>query len=404
MTDIKMAIMKSNPKSTPHKQSQLSEDHKRHRNILRLPLQHRGLDGSDNILGYAAKNVSSDYNFTKLLFTPFPVSVTSASPIFRSSAPPSETPTEIITTSLPSQESSQIPSLSPPLPTPSNIKSCPGVTTSNNSTANDNNTSNNDLVQYISTFSYEIVTPSNANISLAVQSLESEILANVAEGFLSCQDRRRNQMKRSLEDNSAQIVLIDSNPPDEQDLINVECVLDTGITADGDTKCTPMIGLMTFYSACARCTYPEAEILSHIKALSSDESLTREDSLIKQMNFIGIREESDENAVFLSSSKNGESGNTAGIGMSFGFITAVAIVLVVTMSIVYKRRKRKQLQRGVSLSSFDEGALENDLSFHKDDNDRTVNLSELLSIHEEEGAVRVSPVSNTKFHQTWFSL
>ena len=163
----------------------------------------------------------------------------------------------------------------------------------------------------------------------------------------------------------------------------MECIKDTGIAEEGDMKCTPMIGSMTFYSDCATCPYPEEEILSNIKK-AFDENLFVDGDLVKQVNYIGSRK-----TVSARSS-------SLGTGMSIGFVGAA---LATTMAVVYSRRRKRN--RELVESSVSGKEIGDDLARELDLNETqdTVNLSDLLTVCEEEdedvNGINVSLRSNT---------
>ena len=136
-----------------------------------------------NVTGYIAKNVSSDFDFTKE---------------FLPSAAPSTPPTTF-------------PSASPSyIPLPSTIRACPGQTPEMIA---------NDFAKYELRFDYEIVTSfGQTSVNDALEALENRVLDDVATNFLSCENRRTTINRRLQE--PGDIVRIDSFPNDVEDIFN----------------------------------------------------------------------------------------------------------------------------------------------------------------------------------------
>jgi len=321
---------------------------------------------------YAAKNVSNDHDFSKL-FVPSstPSQYPSALPSVSSSAEPT-----VHSSTVPSYIPSYAPSITPTaIPIPPEVKSCPGLTTE--IIAN--------LATFNTSFDYEIVTPiENVSIADALEQLETSMLEHLANSFLSCDGRRRMLMNRQLQNDTGTIVRLSSAPSDEVDLMNVECMRDTGIAEQGNMKCTPIKGSMTFVTDCEEepCKNPELMVQAFIQKGCEDGVYVK--GPIEQVNYIGTR------SLLLEANRS----NNPGIiyGMPIGLILLIAAA--VTLTIVYRRKKRKRNQaKHLALSEFndDDGTYDlneytvNDTAFDW----KKSNLMNYLTVQEENGGVAV---------------
>lgn len=351
---------------------------------------------TDNFSVYAAKNVSNDFNFTKLLVTSKPTSSPTLIPTQLPTTSPTLSPT--ITTSspptnLPTFVSSSVPSIR--LSNKNSIRSCPEPT----SITSDNRPSQEEpvvsMTKYITFFNYEVVTPNQGiDIEEAIQNLEEKILEETSKSVLSCNDGTSTfpSRRRRLLEGDAKIVRMESDPPDVMNEINVECSADTGITAAGDVKCIPMIGAMTFYSDCDTCPYPENEILASIeKAMTSGAFVDNGDDngFVKQVNFVGTKESPPPilPPVELETSTRPRS-NVVGIIVGVMLIQVFATVLF-----VMKRRKLRRRALYV-----DETWMEDDYAFEPET--VPIELSEILEVFEEEEGINVSFLKNVSLSLT----
>lgn len=339
------------------------------RNFQKIPEVHLAQDRllkeeEGKLEQYVAKNVSNDYDFTKIFLDPSMLSGGSSS-----SSPGVNT-----------------------------TMSCPGID-------NSDPTTSETLIKYETTFDYEIVTPTDgSSLNEALKTLESRIMEETATGFLTC-ERRRDARDRNLQnkEESGQIVLIDSSPIDVEDKVNVECKRDTGVTAGGDVKCIPMIGAMTLYSDCPTCPYPEEEILSSIKS-AFESGMIVDDDLVKQVNYVGPRNSASSivrTTEFQDTVKLGKAKDSS-VAMSWtlGFLV---LGMIFTMLFVRNRVRRRNKHRELSRELADIN-----IDIEDDDNEygdrmRTstmVNFNE-LAVQEEEEGINVSPMSNSFFANFW---
>lgn len=168
---------------------------------------------------------------------------------------------------------------------------------------------------------------------------------------------------------------------------------DTGVTADGNVKCTPIVGSMTFYSDCATCTYPEADILAAIES-ACDNNLYVDGNIIKQVNYIGSRE--PLTVELNMGNGDNKTQRSLGFGLSFAFVLAA---VAAAMSVLYNRwrnKKHKQYEdmtggTGKKTYDFDEVSLDQvSRDFDADTTQNTINLSDLLTLSEEDdGGINV---------------
>lgn len=176
-----------------------------------------------NFTKYAAKNVSNDFDFTKLLFTSEPTPSPTLPPTLSSTLPPTLSPTlfPTITTSSdptihPTPLSSSVPSVSQQLS--SSIRSCPEPTTSE--TAETEEEEEVTLTKYVTFFNYEVVTPNQGiDIVESIQNLEERILDETASSIMNC-DGTGSFVSRRLLDGDAKIVRVESDPPDVKNELN----------------------------------------------------------------------------------------------------------------------------------------------------------------------------------------
>ena len=153
----------------------------------------------------------------------------------------------------------------------------------------------------------------------------------------------------------------------------------------GDVKCTPILGSMTFYSDCPSCSFAETDILNSIKE-GCDNNLYVDENVVKQVNFIGIRDSPVVARVTSTTPKK-----PIGLGISYAAFVLTAIAAM-TLLVKTRRNKHKKLPLGDAEDS-DTLSYEADLNMNK--NPRTINLSELLAVEEEEeGGFSVNPVSS----------
>ena len=121
----------------------------------------------------------------------------------------------------------------------------------------------------------------------------------------------------------------------------MECNRDTGVSDEGDAKCTPVNGAMSFFINCPAgndCVFPEEEILRTIEN-GCKEDLYADGNLIKQVNFVGTHDSSPILAVQLSNNEGKES--RLDIGLSLGIVALFAVVF----AIVYKRRSKPRFEK-----------------------------------------------------------
>ena len=160
-------------------------------NNLRM-LKEPDESATSDIEVYAAKNVSNDFDFTKL-FAPSTQPSLSPSVAFNTFA---SCPTSTFNVSLSEGNDEQLP-----------VDSV------------------NELTSYVTTFSYELVTPvDDTDLSETLEALEERILDSVASSVLVCDDGDGIGDRR-LQDGSGRIVRIDSDPPDVVDEVNGEFAL-----------------------------------------------------------------------------------------------------------------------------------------------------------------------------------
>jgi len=335
--------------------------------VPRLTLEVNSAENS-NIIDYAATNISSDHDFTKLL-TPShqpsfsPSLIPSYQPSFSPSFTPSTTPTTTPTT------------------IPTSI-ACPGFLNENNE-ENENNSSNdiiaNGFPPYEITYDYEIVTSTETKeVASALVMLERQILDDMAR-FLECEGRKKLQIS------SGKILSIDSLPLDKVDERNA-CGMDAEFSVGGDVKCTPIIGAMTFYSDCSTCPYPEDEILTSIKQ-GFESNRYVDGDLIKQVNYIGNR-----NVIPLKSTTGPN--QAVVLGSSFGVVAAVSAAIC---ALLFFRVRSRQRDKSLPLSSADDIKSDKMLDqsdMSSEEEEKTVNLSYSFVENEEEEGIDISPISN----------
>jgi len=263
---------------------------------------------------------------------------------------------------------------------------CPGFADEENEENENNNIITDISPPFEITYDYEIVTPAEiGDVGSALQMLEEQIMNDMAS-FLECEGRRKLQIS------SRKILRIDSSPPDVVDERNVECVRDTGVTAEGNVKCTPIIGVMTFYSDCSTCPFPEDQILTSLKEGCEDNRYVDGD-LIKQVNYIGTR------TALVSKATTGPK-QAVVLGSSFGVIAAVSAAVC---ALLFFRVRSRQRDKSLPLSAAD--GIEPDKILDQSDMSseeevKTVNVSYSFVANEEEEGIHVSPVSSM-FSRNW---
>jgi len=163
-----------------------------------------------NITFYAAKNVSNDFNFTKLFLPSNQISKQTLSPT--PTLKPTLVPTFLSTTE-PTSILTANPTIGPTVISsslkPSNflitndvVKSCPTIQLTS------------DLKKYVTPFSYEIITPmKGVEIGQSLKVLEERILDHAAQNFLKCDEQEKTEDRKLLKE-ASQIVRIDSDPID----------------------------------------------------------------------------------------------------------------------------------------------------------------------------------------------
>ena len=96
-------------------------------------------------------------------------------------------------------------------------------------------------------------------MAVAIEELEGRVLQQTAADFLTCQGSRRTTSIRHLQDETAQIVRIESDPKDVEDKLNgkIKCVtyvhcIDFSIYALGSniSRCISVIHLLFDYMLC----------------------------------------------------------------------------------------------------------------------------------------------------------
>jgi len=339
---------------------------------LKIVLDDRLLE--QNLTGYEAKNVSNDKDFTKMFF-----------PSIEPSVPPT------------------------PSPTPRTIISCPTPThediISNDADALSSMDDLNSLTKHVSVFKYEIVTPiQNVDLDIALESMEERILLDISKNVLACEGIQ-NSINRRLTEKFENIVLVESEPQDVIDefegkncpiqffqflnsmLLNifctsilVECTADTGITAEASVRCTPILGAMTFYSNCGKCSYPEDEILAFIEE-AMDGGVFVDNEMVKQVNFVTIEKLRAKQVA---------------MGSSFGILLFVGILVTAFMlKGRYKfRRSRTFVSLGDDIVEDDERSYISRDEWISHQDSRTMNLRQMISVNEDEEGINMSYFPN----------
>lgn len=158
---------------------------------------------------------------------------------------------------------------------------------------------------------------------------------------------------------------------------SVECIADTGVTADADVKCTPIIGAMTFFSDCPTCPYPEGDILASIEEAMKSGAFA-DNVFVKQVNYVPSKE-----SQVMPSIETPPSSKSLVVGI---IIAVIAIQVFFTLYVI----KRRKIRRSARYA--DETWLEDDYGF--DPETVPIDLTAILEVEEEEEGINVSFLQN----------